>query len=149
MNVYIETKQVRKAYTILAVYVVAIVGTNFSEIVFSIPGVRVLKSYSPIKQAFYDYKVNVKVPSLESRFKEYVSLKEKDWSVDLEAYILSKLKSRKDALIWLSNNLSTHRPLREPQLFILGKPKSGKSTFLQSLNIFLLVYDLPSRRDDF
>jgi PP-loop superfamily ATP-utilizing enzyme len=58
--------------------VVAIVGTNFSEIVFSIPGVRVLKSYSPIKQAFYDYKVNVKVPSLESRFKEYVSLKEKD-----------------------------------------------------------------------
>lgn len=69
--------------------------------------------------------------------------------MDLEAYILSKLKSRKDALIWLSNNLSTHRPLREPQLFILGKPKSGKSTFLQSLNIFLLVYDLPSRRDDF
>jgi len=37
----------------------------------SILGPRVLKSYSSIKQAFYDLKVYEKVPSLESRLKEY------------------------------------------------------------------------------
>ncbi|DBA67805.1 TPA: hypothetical protein ACH3X2_014212 [Trebouxia sp. C0005] len=62
---------------------------------------------------------------------------------------MSELKSRKDALLWLSNNLATHRSLGEPQLFILGVPKSGKSSFLESLKEFLLVYDLPARRDDF
>ncbi|KAL0043635.1 hypothetical protein WJX79_010541 [Trebouxia sp. C0005] len=31
-------------------------------------------------------------------------------------------QSRKDALNRLSNNLQTHRPLREAQLLILGRP---------------------------
>ena len=43
----------------------------------SILGPRVLRSYSSIKQTFYDLKVNEKMPSLEFRLKEYVSLKEK------------------------------------------------------------------------
>ena len=52
-------------------------------------------------------------------------------------------------MLWLSNNLATHRPLREPQLLILGKPKSGKSLFLESLKMLLLVYNLPARKEKF
>lgn len=115
----------------------------------SILGPRVLKSYSSVKQAFYDLKGNEKLPSLESRLQDYLCLKESSLSVNYEAYTPSELRSKKGAVSWLSRNLSTDRVIREPQLFILGKPKSGKSTFLEGLKEFLSVYDLPARKDDF
>lgn len=115
----------------------------------TILGPRVLKSYSSIKLAFHDLKVSERASSLESRLKTYISLKESSDCNPLEVYTMSELQSKKEVLIWLSNNLSTPRALREPQLFILGRPKSGKSTFLEGLKEFLLVYDLPARKDDF
>lgn len=50
---------------------------------------------------------------------------------------------------WLAKNLDTPRALREPQLLILGEPKSGKSTFLDYLKDILFVYEVSEKRDDF
>ena len=62
---------------------------------------------------------------------------------------IKSLGSKSSAVGWLLENLDRNRALREPQLLILGEPKSGKTTFLDMLRDLCIVYDVPSRKDDF
>lgn len=60
--------------------------------------------------------------------------------------------SRSIAVNWLSKNLDTDRPIREPQLYILGSPKSGKYTFLEmykGLFFVFFVYEVSERKVHF
>lgn len=50
------------------------------------------------------------------------------------------MPSRSIAVNWLSKNLDTDRPIREPQLYILGEPKSGKYTFLEMYKALFFVF---------
>ena len=69
-------------------------------------GPRVLRSYSSVKQAYYDLKGSSKLPPLESRLKEYISLKQKDCATPIEAYTRDELKSKEGEVFWLSKYLS-------------------------------------------
>ena len=62
------------------------------------------------------------------------------------------MPSRSIAVNWLSKNLDTDRPIREPQLYILGEPKSGKYTFLEmykGLFFVFFVYEVSERKVHF
>lgn len=108
---------------------------------------RVSKSYSSVKQLFLDTKHIANELSLTERLKEYLSVVEKD--KEIKSYTVQDLGSKSRAVAWLVENLDRRRALREPQLLILGEPKSGKTTFLDMLRDLCIVYDVSSRRDDF
>lgn len=110
-------------------------------------GPKVSRYYSSMKQTYMDLKGVEKLPPLQERLREYLSVVEKER--ELEAYPLKKLKSRRETYLWLVENLETTRPVRTPQLFILGPPKSGKTSFLDGLKEVLSVYEMSSRKDDF
>ena len=46
-------------------------------------------------------------------------------------------------------NLCRKRHLRQEQMLILGEPGTHKTNFVQALSIFLDVFFVPSRKDDF
>lgn len=108
---------------------------------------RVSKSYSSVKQLFFDTKEVQNTLSVRERLTEYLSVIEK--TKVIESYKAEELKSRGKAVSWLVENLDTDRPLRKAQLLILGEPKSGKSSFLEMLKDLFFVYELSERKDDF
>lgn len=108
---------------------------------------RVSKSYSSVKQLFLDTKLASNELSLTERLREYLDVLEKEKQI--EPYTSVDLGSKNSAVAWLSANLDRTRALREPQLLILGEPKSGKTTFLDMLRDLFVVYDVSSRKDDF
>jgi len=52
-------------------------------------------------------------------------------------------------MTWLGNNLNIYRPIRIPQLLLVGPPGSGTTTFVNCLAKVCEVYVVPLRKDDF
>ena len=109
---------------------------------------RVIHSYSSVKQAFYDLKRSEKQEPLLSRLEQYLSLQEKSGECVI-GYSAEELKDRMGAMTWLADNLDVQRPIRKPQLLLVGSPGSGKTTWVENLSSFCRVYRAPMRKDDF
>ena len=84
---------------------------------------RASKSYTSVKQLFMDTKMPRKTQSVSARLREYLDVVEK--LKEVKPYTAEEMRSRSTAVYWLSKNLDTDRAIREPQLLILGSPKSG------------------------
>ena len=111
-------------------------------------GPRVARSYSSVKQLFLDLKGFEELDSLESRLSEYLSVNERV-SGKISGYSSKDLQDRTPAISWLGENLNIDRPIRTPQLLLIGPPGSGKTTFVDLLSKFCKVYVVPLRKDDF
>lgn len=111
-------------------------------------GPRVARSYSSVKQLYLDLKGVQELDSLESRLLDYLSANERV-SGEILGYSYEDLGDRAPAISWLGENLSRERPIRTPQLLLIGPPGTGKTTFIERLSFFCSVYVVPLRKDDF
>ena len=111
-------------------------------------GPRVARSYSSVKQLYCDLKGFQVQESIESRLEEYLSLQSSD-SKQILPYSFQDLEDRGPAMSWLGENLDMDRPIRTPQLLLVGGPGAGKTTFISLLATFCKVYKVPMRKDDF
>ena len=107
-----------------------------------------MRSYSSVKQVYLDIKGVETQESLLSRLEEYLSLQESSGE-RVRAYSAEELKDRLAAMTWLGDNVAVDRPLRKPQLLLVGSPGSGKTTWVKNLSSFCRVYRIPARKDDF
>ena len=96
------------------------------------------KIYTSVKQLFIDTKIYHNTESVSARLREYLEVIEK--TKDIYPSIPLEMPSRSIDVNWLSKNLDTDRPIREPQLYILGEPKSGKYTFLEMYKALFFVF---------
>ena len=105
------------------------------------------KNYSSFKLLFNDLKGLQKLKPLQERLTEYLLTKES--LKEVLPYSYEELKDRGKVLHWLTENLDTDRPLPSSQLLITGDPLLGKTRFVEFLKKYLLIYDVPMKKDDF
>ena len=113
---------------------------------------KVSKWYTSVKQLLLDTKNSDNLLSVAERFCEYLSVVDK--SKKVLPYTGRKLRGKGEVVCCLSKNLqadcpNTDRPIRESQLYILGEPKNGRTTFLEMYKDLFFVYDISKRKDYF
>ena len=109
---------------------------------------RVARSYSSVKQLYLDLKGHREIEPLQIRLKEYLRLNESNLKQILP-YSNHDLLDRGPTIQWLGENLDRERPIRTPQLLLVGPPGSGKTSFVELLSRFLNIYHVPMRKDDY
>ncbi len=105
-------------------------------------GPRVASSYSSVKQLYSDLKGYQEQESLELRLEKFVVSHETN-SNKILPYSFQALEDRGPAMFWLGENLAIDRPIRTPQLLLVGAPGTGKTSFVDLLSKFCKVYKVP------
>jgi len=67
--------------------------------------------------------------------------------VPVPGYACPPSTATKRLSAWVNSNVFSLRPLRHPQMYLHGPPRTGKTTFVQLLEKYLRIYHFPMDED--
>ena len=104
------------------------------------------RSFYSLKGLYHELKAEVKKESVINKINSYLQNNKQEHAL---IYQEEEMGHIYPVMNWLAKNFAFKRQIRDEQLFIYGRPKTGKTSCFNDLAQFLDVYYISERPDDF